>query len=531
MKFIKLPALIAAISGCLIFNSSCKKNLEEHPYSSISSTDVFSSEDGLKKATLGIYQTYTQSWPVTWYRFGASETGEQYSTMGQFGDAFFYLFNQFGSTPTNGTSGELDGIWAQDYQMISRANTVIANAKSAVSDSTIANVYIAEARSLRGWAYFDLARNFGGVPLVTQQITSLGQTSLIYGKRATLAETYTQVTADLSYAVTTLPDKWTGADAGRVSGGIARALLGKVYLTMAGKPLALAGYFQKAVDMLGSVTGGTNEAKYNFGLQGRFQDVFANSNKRNTEILLDFSTFYSSSNTGASIWPFFLGGRGFLNGDEQSQWGMTYKFYQLFDAADTRRDFTCAFKYPMAATADVAQVGDSIIYNPKRMRYIDSTNHQVFASATTNTGITFGKFDRTPRSAGSPPWGYPIDMVQIRFSDVLLSLAEAMIETGDVGDALPLINRVRSRAGAVTYASTDNLEALVRKERRLELIGEFTTVYDIRRWGTLPAEISAMVPSQVQGGFVGTYDAKYELYPIPQTEIDVNPNLVQNPGY
>lgn len=68
-------------------------------------------------------------------------------------------------------------------------------------------------------------------------------------------------------------------------------------------------------------------------------------------------------------------------------------------------------------------------------------------------------------------------------------------------------------------------------ERRLELTGEFNTVYDIRRWGTLQSEIAAEVPSQVVGGVVGTYSAKLELYPIPQTEIDVNPNLTQNPGY
>lgn len=521
-----------AIPCFAIALSSCKKNLEEHPYSTLSSTEVFNSETGLKEATLGIYQTYTEGWVTTWYRFGAAETGHQYATQGQFGDTFFNSYNQFATTPSNNTGGELDAIWSQDYQMISRANTVIANATTAVSDTTIANKYIAEAKVLRAFCYFDLVRNFGGVPIIDQQITSLSQTSLIYGKRATAAACYDLIVSDLQYGIAELPDKWTGADVGRVSAGITKALLGKVYLTMAGKPMnGGAADYQKAIDVLSQIVGGTNETKYGFGLMANYADVFSNADKLNQEILLVFTNYYATNHTTCSIWPFFLGGRGLINTDEQSQAGLTYSFYQLFENSDTRRDFTAVRAYTAAGNADVAAAGDSIIYNQTRLKYIDSTNHQVFGNATTNQGIVYGKFDRTPRASGVAPWGYPIDMVQIRFSDVLLMLAEAYIETGDNGDALPLINRVRSRAHASTYTDMTNMEAKVRLERRLELTGEFTTVYDIRRWGTLQSEISAEVPSQVVGNVVGTYSSKLELYPIPQAEIDVNPNLSQNPGY
>lgn len=531
MKFIKLPALITAVISCMVINSSCKKNLEEHPYSSISSSTVFNSEDGLKKATLGIYQTYVESWPTTWYRFGAAETGHQYATQGQFGDTFFDSFNKFTSSPTSNTAGQLDAIWSQDYRIIARANTVIANATVAVKDTSIANKYVAEARFLRGFAYFDLVRNFGGVPIIDKQITSLSQSDLIYGKRATIQATYDFIVADMLNAISVLPGKRTGSDLGRISSGIAKGFLGKVYLTMAGKPLMASGYYQKAIDMLSQIVGAANEAKYSFGLMPNFTDVFSNANKRNAEILLVFSNFYSSNNTGDSIWPFFLGGRGLINADEQSQAGLTYTYYQLFESGDTRRDFTAVARYAAAGDADVAAAGDSLIYNPTTLRYVDTKNNAVFGNATVNQGIVYGKFDRTPRGSGTAPWAYPIDMVQMRFSDVLLSLAEAYIETGDAADALPLINRVRSRAHATPYVSTAGLEAKVRLERRLELAAEFTTVYDIRRWGTLQSEIAAEVPSQVVGNIVGTYSAKLELYPIPQTEIDVNHNLTQNPGY
>lgn len=530
MKRIKIAILTTVVVSCMVFNSSCKKNLEELPYSSLSSSDVFNNEDGLKKATLGIYQTYIENWTNTWYRFGASETGHKYATMGQFGD-YFNSHNQFATTSSNNTGLQLAAIWTEDYKMIARANTVIANALVAVPDAAIANKYIAEARFLRGYMYFDLARNFGGVPIVDKQITSLSQTDLIYGKRATLQETYDFLMADMLFAASNLPDKWTGADAGRISAGASKAMLGKVYLTMAGKPLNNTVYYQKAVDMLTEVVGTTAEAKYGFGLQAKFTDVFSSNNKKNSEVVLVFGNFYSSINQNASIWPFFLGGRGLVNNSEQSQAGLTYKYYQLFEPTDDRRDFTCVIQYKAAGNADLALAGDNIVYDPVKLKYIVQRTGATFGNATINQGIVYGKFDRTPRADGAVPWAYPIDMIQLRFSDVLLCLAEALNETGKPGEALTLLNRVRTRSHAGAYLDADNMVNKIRLERRLELAGEFTTVYDIRRWGTLQEEIAAEVPSQVIGGVVGTYNARLELYPIPQRELDKNVNLARNPGY
>jgi len=63
------------------------------------------------------------------------------------------------------------------------------------------------------------------------------------------------------------------------------------------------------------------------------------------------------------------------------------------------------------------------------------------------------------------------------------------------------------------------------------LTGEYTTVFDIRRWGTLKEEIAAMDPGQVLNNALSPYDTKLELYPIPQAELDANPSLTQNPGW
>ncbi|MBL4675559.1 MAG: RagB/SusD family nutrient uptake outer membrane protein [Mucilaginibacter sp.] len=449
MKIKHIKALMVTVISLTIILPSCKKNLQEDPYSSLSADAVFTNEDGLKKATLGIYQGFTSDAFTAWYRFGLSETGHQYAAQGIFGEAFWGDQNKFIGTSSSQVAGECNSIWSQDYNIIARANTVIDNASKAVTDAALASQYIAEARFLRGFTYFDLVRHFGGVPLVDKQITSLGQSDLLFGQRATIQQTYDFIVADLLAAIPNLPDKREGSDVGRVSAGAAKAMLGKVYLNMAGKPLNLTANYQKAIEILNQVVGPANESKYNFSLLPNFKDVFSFSNERNPEILLSFSWNYTTTSGGA-ITPFFSLPRNFVSPDEQTFYGLTYQFYQLFENKDTRRDQTVVTRYKSVSSGDGALVGDSIIYNAGRMKYIDTVTHTVFGNATVNQGISYAKFDRSPRATGNP-FSFSQDVVMLRFSDVLLCLAEAMIENGDPASALPLINRVRARAGATPY--------------------------------------------------------------------------------
>lgn len=514
----------------LITMVSCDKQLEEVPYSSLSSGNVFSNEDGLKKASLGVYHSWTaHDFFGPYFRFALTEAGHRYSTGGMFGAAYLDPYYRFGHTPGDG-GGHIS--WNRLYNIIARANSVIDNADKAVSDATKAAVYKAEARMNRAYAYFYLVRFFGGVPLIDKEITSLGQTDLIYGTNASISEVYALIEADLLFAESNLPDQWTGQDKGRMTAGAAKALLGKVYLTMAGKPLQSAGHYDKAVTKLQEVVGGANETKYGFGLVPDFTEVFSTSNERNEEVIMSFSYFFSSASPNASILPFFQFPRGLVNGDEQTNYGLTYAFYELFEPEDVRRDFTVVERYEFTGNPiDGAISGDSIIYDQVARNYKIKRTGQIFGNAQLKSGLAFAKYDRVPRPSGTHPWAYGSDIIELRFADVLLCLAEALIETGKAGDALPLINRVRQRAQATPYAGLPaDPRAALRLERRLELTGEFNTVHDIRRWGTLQEEIANMAADQVVGG-LGTYSPKLELYPIPQPQIDANPNLKQNTGW
>ncbi len=529
----KIFSFFLFILAFVFFMGSCKKELKETPYSTLSPDNVFTSEDGLKKAVLGVYQSWTaMDFYGVYFRFVLAESGHRYATQGIYGAAFIDPYYRFAEKPTDGVATT---VWSRMFMTISRANAVIDNATKAVSDTAVANKYIAEAKFLRAYAYFNLVRNFGGVPLIRNEITSLQQSDLIYGANATIEDTYNFILEDMQYAEANLPDTWGQADAGRVAAGTAKAMLGKVYLTMAGKPLSKPDYFQKAVDKLQEVTGAANEAKYGFGLENNFREVFSINNKHNKEIVLSFSYFLSSANSNASIYPFFIFPRGLVNGDEQTNYGLTYDFYKLFEAKDARRDFTVVDRYVFAGSvaSDGANPGDSIIYDPVDKHYIVKNTNAIFGNTSVKSGLAYGKFDRVARPAGSVPWGYSTDLLELRFSDVLLCLAEALTETGKPAEALPLLNRVRTRSNATPAASAgvEEVRSAIRNERRLELTGEFTTVYDIRRWGTLPEEIAAMSPNQVQDNQIQSYSPKLELYPIPQTQLDANPNLKQNAGW
>jgi hypothetical protein len=527
----KLKIYFTALLLMSVAMQSCEDSLDEVPYSSLNKDQVFADEEGLKKATLGVYQSYTApDYSDVVNRFVLSESGHRYATAGIFGPGSDPYY-RFGHLPKDGA---FNSIWGRFYKTIFRANSVIGNASKAVQDPKVANMYIAEARFLRAYAYFNLVRYFGGVPLIDEEIISLEQSDLIYAPASGIAETYDFIVEDMLFAEANLPDNYSGADIGRISSGTAKAMLGKVYLHMAGKPLAQTEYFQKAADKLKEVVGSTNESKYNFGLLENFEDVFSATNERNREVVLSFGYYANASNPQGNFFPFFLFPQGFQNGDEQTTYGLTYAFYKLFGKGDTRRDFTIIDRYRYKGSPNfAAEAGDSIVYDSRIRVYVNKKTGVFIGDTTTGYGMAYGKIARVPRIDGSPAQGYNADLIELRFADVILCLAEALMESGKSSEALPLLNRVRTRAKA-TPSKASNLTELrtaIRTERRLELSGEFTTVFDIRRWGTLKEEMAEITVDQIVGAKLTPYDPRFEIYPIPQAQLDVNPNLKQNQGW
>ncbi len=133
-------------------------------------------------------------------------------------------------------------------------------------------------------------------------------------------------------------------------------------------------------------------------------------------------------------------------------------------------------------------------------------------------------------STVSQPADGDINYTAIRFAEVLLWEAEALNELGRVADAQVPLERVRARSRAqaadpatalpaVTTTDQQQMREAIRHERQVELGFELHRFFDLVRWG---------IAADVLPGF---QESKHELFPLPQTEIDLNPALVQNPNY
>ncbi len=126
-------------------------------------------------------------------------------------------------------------------------------------------------------------------------------------------------------------------------------------------------------------------------------------------------------------------------------------------------------------------------------------------------------------------WKSELNEKGMRYSDVLLMLAEAYTMDGKISDAAPLVQRIRSRADLVDKETemsgwnTNQMMDEIMHQRNVEFAREGLHFYDLRRWNKLEEVIKA---SQVEGYL--NYTSKYEYYPIPESELENNPNMSQN---
>ena len=140
---------------------------------------------------------------------------------------------------------------------------------------------------------------------------------------------------------------------------------------------------------------------------------------------------------------------------------------------------------------------------------------------------------------GNSPVNWPI----IRYADVLLMLAECYNQTNDQSNAVIYINQVRSRVGMpglnsgpawLAANSQDEVFERIKHERAVEFALEGLRFFDLRRWGELVEKTNGMKETDIMGKLIGgtkTIDEKYNLWPIPQSEIDLNDKLIQNTGW
>ena len=462
--------------------TGCSKLLDKSPESNFTPDNFYKNADDAKAAVNAVYDQMNTSdiydqvmWIIQDQSTDDAEWGNGRATANQpKNDLDKYSF-----TPSTVT---FQTLWSASYKSINRCNAALERIPPIAMDEALKARLIGEAKFMRGVYYFILVRLFGDVPLVLKETTSLNNLQIA---RSPSEDVYKLIIQDFTDAETILPVSYSAADKGKATRGAAKAFLAKVYLTR--EEWAKASAKAKEVMDLGA----------GYDLWTNFADVFLIANKNGKESVFEIQ---ANGLIGEGTWmqgymrpPFDRVNNIAGFGDDPP----TQNIYNAYQPGDLRRNITLRL-YSASSTPAAPATVQFPCYVAK---YLDP-------GATGNND-------------GSN--NFPI----IRYADVLLMYAEALNEQGAGNpEAFNAVNRIRRRAGLTDLIglSQTAFRDSVLLERRLELAFEGHRRFDLLRTKRLVAAMNAQNPAI-------TIKPHQTLFPIPQTERDVNPLLTQNNGY
>ncbi|WP_345233064.1 RagB/SusD family nutrient uptake outer membrane protein [Olivibacter ginsenosidimutans] len=481
-KIYYMGLLIVALSACA--------KLEEQPDSILTTQQFYKTSEDAISAVNSVYNAALNNGGITMYNRLFHLAFEIQTDDAIAGQRVTNIDVRAMAALTQSPSNDrVDENWHEHYTAINRANIAIDNIPNIDIDVTLRNRLVNEAKFLRGLLYFNLVRIWGDVPLVLHETTSLDKDA-IQVERTSVETVYEQIIDDLT-AAEDLPDTYDAKDAGRATGGAAKAILAKVYLTRQDWDKAAA----KSLEVI--------QGPYGYGLFADFADVFKVETKNGKEHIFSVQCLGGNgqgNRLASSCTPVGIPGIAAAGTDEPTE-----EAYEIFDDQDRRRDVT--FFTSLVSPKD----GKTYTFAPHFRKYWDPST--IANPTESNQNI-------------------PV----IRFAEVLLIYAEALNEAnhGPTMEAYNAINQVIRRAyGKPTTVadatidlvglSYDQFQEAVYVQRRKELMFEFQRWFDLIRTHRMVEALHA----------VGKTNAaeKHYLAPIPQREIDLNSALTQNSGW
>lgn len=456
----------------------CDSALDEEVFSELTTESFLTTENGINSLLNSAYSAgqlqFFDSYIAYLYLSGLT-TGEIWNRGGSI-EAWFTPLTEF-SWDSNHRYAL--GLWSESYRAIRDANLILDNIKAGDFPTEFKSSVTAQAKFLRAWSYNNLYINFGGVPLYISSTSEALQAST---PRASAEEMESFIIAELQAAIPDLP---TEADLGRATKSAAMGVLCKFYLN--------TGRWQESAD--------TAQQIIDLGIHSLVPDyveVFSLANEGNSEMLWSLASVAPAA--GRSINALVVA-PGFPALPTQAIFGArTYMFDDFvssFEENDTRKD--------------------QII-----LSYTDTSGElvQLFGNDFSHPL----KYEFDPSQAGSAQGN---DIPVIRYSDILLSRAEALNQIGGPSqEAIDLINQVRQRANAtpIELAGFDQerLRDFILQERKFEFWFEGKTREDLLRHDLFISD--AVSRGKNAQDF-------HVLFAIPQIDIDANPEIEQNPGY
>ena len=495
----KIGLIIAVIMGSL----SCSKDIIElSPTGTVLESNFYKTEQELFQGLVAAYDPlgFATNFTMKMGLLNAASDDAHAGGSDASDQPSWVAYDKFTLDPNLGPQA---GLWSKNYTGIYRANLVIEKAEGAVAGLTADKKarYVAEAKFLRAYYYFDLVRWFGNVPL----ITATPAADAIYKQtQSAPAAIYAQIEKDLKEAVATtqLPESLPADELGRITKGAAKALLGKVILFQNNNARMgeAATIFE---DIINSKA---------YALEKNYADIFKPDNKFGKESIFEI---YSSGNRKGD-WGLgidgnegnkdvqFCGMRDYVGATYANGWSFCPVSLDLVNFMQNDPRF--------AAT----------VIDGKALKATGA----FYTAGYQNTDYFIKKYSPLAAfkaTSGEPAlnWGYNIK--EIRLADVLLMAAESFNRSGNDAKAQTYLNRVRARVALSAKTSTGaTLLQDIYDERRLELATE-----GMRFWDLIRTNKAATVLSN-QGFKAG----KHEFLPLPQGEVDIMQGAFkQNSGY
>lgn len=506
---------IMIISSLLL--TACSEDfLELVPESSVTSGNFYQTEAQFNQALNGAYASVRgakgsiSAWTMgemrsdnTHLEFNVTNRGPGYMER-EYADFFL----------DNSSSGLVASKYNACYTGIARANNILEYVPEAGLNEQAVDSFTGQAKFLRALFYFDLVRYFGGVPLYLKPVKGAGDA---YLPRSSVEEVYKIIVADLQEAIEKLPAASFPQD-GRATKGAAQMLLADVYLTRQNFPQAEAEL--KGITQMG------------YELLPDYASVFSLSNKNSKESIFEIQ--YQQGNQGQQsnfLYPFLP-----LASDVSMITGITSQNRQgggwnvpTFEMIDSYEDGDQRLEASIAIAEGTGVIGDMAIEAVKSpVGYQAPQGKRVYPFIK--------KYLHAHSLEQNTDDNFPI----YRYSDALLSLAEALNEQGKTTEALAYLNPVRLRAGLAPSTVSDQalLRDIIAHERRVEFAFENKRWLDLVRTGKA-IEVMTQNGQYLKNVHAGesylpgnSYQVTPErlLFPIPDREIQIG-NLEQNPGY
>jgi hypothetical protein len=524
------------------------------PLGSFTSDDVWSNSASVQPFLDEIYNESVFGLKDAGFGWGA-ETDELYSNFNWCGENTFVQGLVTPDSWTASGSYNYDGtlsFWPGLYSTIQKINIFFQNIGKVdtVGSSDQINYMKGQVHFLRALCYFELLKRYGGVPIITKTY-SINDTTFNV-PRASWDSTKNYILDEINASIPLLPTTVSSDEYGKITLGAALALKSRLLLYAASPYFNLnndKSKWQAAADAAKAVINLNLYSLYgNASTYGRIFTDFGNP-----EVI--FARVYDGSINNDRYNTAYRD----MSPNGYNGYSCYDPLQQMVDAFEMSDGSSFSWNNPLEAAnpysnrdprfyADVLFNGAE--FQGRAAQFykggLDSKTSPLAPWNASKTGYTIRKMVDESYNFQSIPQ-CSVQWVIFRLSEIYLNYAEAEAELGNVNEALTYLNKIRERVSMpdVVYTNASDLIEKIRQERRIELCFEGFRYFDLRRWGeaqiggqdALGISITPTSPADTSFTYqIVTIQKRYwnnnmYYYPIPRSEIQRDPSLVQNPGY